>query len=127
MTIVLHLIPADNWQQLADGEPVTNGSLLTEGFIHCTDEPDVMLQVANTFYSGQPGDFVVLHVEVERLTSRCVWEPPAPVNGSSGRALAPSFPHVYGPIDRDAVLGVQAILRDASGTFTCYGELGPSI
>ncbi|MEO6123177.1 MAG: DUF952 domain-containing protein [Ilumatobacteraceae bacterium] len=127
MSIVLHLLPSATWERLAEDEPVTAASLDTEGFIHCTDDPSVMLQVANAVYASQPGEFVVLHVEVDRLTSRCVWEEPSHPAGHTGPSFAPSFPHVYGPIDRDSVLGVQAVRRDGSGRFTGYGELGPSI
>ena len=80
---------------------------------------------------------VVLHIEVDAVTSRCAWEAPAHVahrdvgdGGSESQqvtAFAPSFPHIYGPIDRDAVRAVQRVLRDSSGRFTGYGELGPSI
>src|SRR4051812_29143374 len=121
MTIVLHLLPRPEWQLLDPAEPVTNPSLATEGFIHCTDDPSVMLQVANAFYSSLAGEFVVLHIDTERLTAECVWEDPAHVSGG-GPAFAPQFPHVYGPIDRAAVVGVQAVRRDAAGAFVGYGE-----
>ena len=117
--IVLHLMPRDAWQRLRPGEPITNPSLETEGFIHCTDDPGVLLQVANAFYRASPGEFVVLHVAVADLTSACIWEAPADINGSS-ESFAASFPHIYGPIDREAVVGVEAVLRDANGVFVGY-------
>ncbi len=148
MAIVLHLIAAAAWKQLGADERVTNASLENEGFIHCTDEPDVMLRVANEFYSGEPGDFVVLHVEVDALSSECVWEAAAHIGDRTGQTTsggdadagvdadvdvdadadvdetvrATLFPHVYGPIDRRAVLGVQPIRRDPSGRFSGYGD-----
>ncbi len=119
MAVVLHLMPVAAWLALADGEPVTNASLESEGFIHCTDEPRVMLLVANAFYSALPGAFIVAHVDTERLTSRCVWETPAHIS-DSGQALAPQFPHVYGPIDRAAVIATQTMMRDEHGAFIGY-------
>lgn len=120
--IVLHLMPASDWHALPDGQPVSNRSLLSEGFIHCTDDAQVMLRVANAFYADRPGDFVVLQIDADRLSSRCVWEQPAEIDGRVGPPLAPLFPHVYGPIEREAVLGVQALNRDPCGRFTGYGE-----
>ena len=117
--IVLHLMPRDAWERLVPGEPITNASLETEGFIHCTDDHDVLLQVANAFYRDVPGEFVVLRVAAADLTSACVWEAPAHINGS-GESFAESFPHVYGPIDRNAVVGVEAVRRDAGRTFVGY-------
>jgi hypothetical protein len=119
MAVVLHLMPAAAWSALADGEPITNASLDTEGFIHCTDEPRVMLLVANAFYTSVPGAFIVAHVDTDRLTSRCVWEAPAHIS-DTGQALAPQFPHVYGPIDLAAVIGTQAMVRDEHGAFIGY-------
>jgi len=134
VTIVLHLIPAAVWRELGENDPVSNSSLAKEGFLHCTDKADVMLQVANAFYIGQAGDFVVLHIDVDSLSSECIWEPPAHVDadaagndpaGEDKRSpnLASLFPHVYGPIDRSAVVGVQPMRREPSGRFSGYGEL----
>ena len=125
MSIVLHLMPALEWHRLGDGEPVSNPSLAREGFIHCTDEPHVMLQVANAYYATQPGDFVVIEVDVDLLSSRCVWEDPAHVVGS-GESFAPRFPHIYGPIDRGAVVAVVPVIRDETGRFTGYRTEPPS-
>ena len=123
MPIVLHLMPVSEWQRVGPADPVTNPSLAGEGFIHCTDDPGVMLQVANAFYAALPGDFVVLHIDVARLTSECVWEAPAHISGG-GVSFAPRFPHVYGPIDRAAVVGVQPVHRDRSGAFVGYDDMG---
>ncbi len=125
MTIVIHLLPAQDWHNLAPDEAVTNASLATDGFIHCTDDPAVMLQVANAFYRDSPDDFVVLHVEVAAVTSDCVWEEPAHIDGSTGPGFASSFPHIYGPIDRTAIRKVQSVARDSSGRFTGYTTLDP--
>jgi uncharacterized protein (DUF952 family) len=123
MPLVLHLMPLAEWQRLGPDDAVTNPSLATEGFIHCTDGADVLLQVANAFYTSVPGEFVVLDIDVSLLTNPCVWEEPAHIAQKGegvGEAFAPSFPHVYGPIDRCAVVGVRAVHRDTSGAFTSY-------
>ncbi len=120
MAIVLHLMPLFDWSELQPAEDVGNTSLDTDGFIHCTDDPDVMLQVANAFYAHQPGDFVVLHVDTTRLTPRCIWEAPAHISGT-GPAFADTFPHVYGRIDRAAVTVAQPVIRDETGNFVGYG------
>ena len=129
MTIVLHLMPADAWRELADGAPITNPSLATEGFIHCTGDHTVLLQVANAFYASQSGEFVAVHIDTDLLNSECIWEGPAHIQRDgeahsdmpvSALPQAPLFPHVYGPIDRRAVVGTQAVVRDGEGRFTGY-------
>jgi uncharacterized protein (DUF952 family) len=119
MAVVLHLIPLADWQGLGPEDAVTSPSLDTEGFIHCTDDAEVLLKVANAFYTSVPGDFAVLDVDVDQLTSRCVWEAPAHVNGGSA-SFAPRFPHVYGTIDRAAVIAVRNVVRDQVGAFVGY-------
>ena len=114
MAVVLHLLARADWEALDPDAPVTNPTLATEGFIHCTDDPEVLLLVANEFYKHLLGDFVVLHVDTDRLTSTCVWEPPV------GPGFAALFPDVYGPIDRAAVCGLDDVLRDADGSFGGY-------
>ncbi|MCU1365769.1 MAG: hypothetical protein JWL72_1584 [Ilumatobacteraceae bacterium] len=122
MTTVLHLMPRAEWDRLVPEEPVINPSLATEGFIHCTDDEQVLLGVANAFYRTVTGDFVVLDVEVSDLTSACIWEAPAHIGGDTpSRPLADQFPHIYGPIDRAAVRRVREVLRD-DGRFVGYGS-----
>ncbi len=121
MATVVHLMPVDQWRALSDHEAIVSPSLATEGFIHCTDEADVLLKVANAFYSDATGEFVVVYVDTDRLTSTCVWEAPAHISGS-GPAFATQFPHVYGPIDRTAVIRVQTVVRSPDGRFVGYGS-----
>ncbi|CAB4873336.1 unannotated protein [freshwater metagenome] len=131
MSIILHLIPAADWQRFAPDDPVTNASLFTEGFIHCTADAAMLLQVANAFYTSHDGDFVALHIDTSLLTSECIWEAPAHLNAAPPAAdasrrnapplpSAPLFPHVYGPINRRAVVGLDHVERDASGRFVGY-------
>ena len=127
MTTVLHLIQRVEWERLVADDPITNPSLQTEGFIHCTDDEQVLLRVANAFYRSVPGDFVVLDVTVEDLTSACIWEAPAHLTSADTDAapaapLAPLFPHVYGPIDRTAVTGARAVVRNSDGSFVGYAD-----
>lgn len=122
MATILHLLPAADWEATEAFTPVTNASLHTDGFIHCTDDRDVLLQVANSFYRGIAGDFVVLEIDADRLTAECVWEAPAHISATDAPPAAPSFPHIYGPINRGAIIGVVALLRDDEGAFAGYGS-----
>jgi uncharacterized protein len=122
MAIVLHLLPANDWLDTAHLAPVVNTSLDLEGFIHCTDDHDVLLKVANAFYTSDPGDFMVLHVDTERLLSPCVWEAPAHLKPTQD-VPATLFPHIYGVIDRQAIIATQTIVRDSDHQFVGFGEI----
>lgn len=134
--MILHLATRSDWTAAPADKPYVAASLASEGFIHCTAGDALMLQVANAFYRGQPGDFVVLDIDESKLTAELKWEAPAdpkPAAGSAppeaqaefGEAATPAvpatprplFPHIYGPINRDAIVAVRDVQRDATGAF----------
>jgi uncharacterized protein (DUF952 family) len=41
-------------------------------------------------------------------------------------AAAPMFPHIYGPLNRDAIVNIRRMVRASDGTFTGYATLAPS-
>jgi uncharacterized protein (DUF952 family) len=63
---------------------------------------------ANAFFSGQ-SDLVLLWVDPERLTAELRYE--APERG------APRFPHLYGPLNVAAVLGISELPAWGPGEF----------
>lgn len=111
---ILHLIRAEDYHALAADEPWRTESLDTEGFIHCTAEPEVLLQVANTLYQQEPGDFLVLVIDPAQLTAPVKYEAPA---HSADPLAQHRFPHIYGPLNRDAIVAVRPARRAADGTF----------
>ena len=76
------------------------------------------MAVANAFYRGQR-DLVVLRIDADRLRSPVRFEAPAPPSSEVGMVPnAESFPHVYGPIDVEAVVEVIELPADDDGAFT---------
>jgi uncharacterized protein (DUF952 family) len=102
----LHLVARDVWAAFDPAEPYRHESLDREGFIHCTDGPDAMRDTANRHYGDDWRSFVVLTVDLDAAGSPWrIDEPGSP------------YPHVYGPIDRAAILDVRPMPRDRDGTF----------
>jgi uncharacterized protein (DUF952 family) len=157
MAMILHLISKadyDAWQSQPAGEPLKPASLASEGFIHCTAGDDLMLTVANLFYKGQAGDFLVLEIDESKVTAPVKWESPASPSavGEGGvradtNAMPPEakaefgnaateststdapallFPHIYGPLNRDAVAGMRKLVRAEDGAFTGYAPVEPA-
>ena len=112
--VTLHLLPAERWAAWrADRDPAARyvpAAFDGEGFVHCTDGDEAMLAVANRFYADEPGAFVVLDLDLARVGAPWRYDEP----GSP-------YPHVYGPLRRDAVRAVRAVER-AGGRFVGYGE-----
>ncbi len=103
MRMIYHLTTPTAWQRAAP-EAYLAPSLETEGFIHCSNQ-DQVARVANLFYAGQP-ELLALCIEAERLQSPLKDEDPG---------VNELFPHVYGPINRDAIREVRPLERGADG------------
>ncbi|MFB6350446.1 MAG: DUF952 domain-containing protein, partial [Bradymonadaceae bacterium] len=87
--MILHFTPESRWEQF-DDEPYRHPTLETQGFIHFSDL-DQVLSVANSEWVPTDRSYKLLCVQPERLDSEVVYE---------GEPEA--FPHVYGPVPREA-------------------------
>ncbi|HSV85309.1 MAG TPA: DUF952 domain-containing protein, partial [Levilinea sp.] len=83
-------------------------SLTEEGFIHCSTRSQ-LLTVVNAFFSGRQG-LALLAIDVDKLAPALVWE-----NLEGGREL---YPHLYGPLNLDAVLQVLPFQPEPDGRFS---------
>ncbi len=96
MAIIYHVTGKEQWEQALHQGFYTDPSLEKENFIHCSEAGQVE-GVLQRYFSGRT-DLIKLVIDTERLTSPMKYE------------LAPSihqeFPHVYGPINLDAVIEV---------------------
>jgi uncharacterized protein (DUF952 family) len=101
-----HLTPRAWWDACDPSGPLTAPSLETEGFIHCTDGASAMVDTANRHYPTVPGEFVVVTVDLDRVSSRWSVEDPGRI-----------YPHIFGPIDRAAIVSVVPAPRAGDGSF----------
>ena len=106
-----HLVPTTAWDAADPTMPYEAASFATEGFIHCTDGDDELITTANRHYRDDPRPFLVLTIDLDRAGS------PWRIEDEPG-----IYPHVFGPIDRAAILGITPAPRDADGRFTPLGE-----
>lgn len=98
MNIIYHIVPAADWAAQENQSDYQAGSLQTEGFIHLSQKE----QIAGTlgrYYQHVP-DLLLLHVDVDRLTSELNYE--VATNNEK-------FPHLYGPLNKDAVVTVEKL------------------
>jgi uncharacterized protein (DUF952 family) len=114
MRPTFHLAPAVDWAAAGTADAYRSASLAEEGFIHCTDGQREVVATANRHYLGDLRPFVVLTIDLDRVTAPWSVEDPAGI-----------YPHVHGPIDRAAILAVAPIERDPTGRFVAIGH-GPT-
>src|SRR5690349_3767554 len=110
MDHIYHLAPAARWHAWPSDQPYLPAEYDADGFIHCTAGDALMIAVANRFYRATADEYVLLAIDPSRLSAPLKWE-------QSDDDLASIFPHIYGPIDRAAVLEARPILRAADGEF----------
>lgn len=112
---LLHLLPLSSFHAAADH--ISAPSLDNGGFVHCSPDADTTLAVANSLYGDATEQLVALELDPRRLSAPVRWEAadPAPPAGVAADVL---FPHVYGALERSAVIGLHYARRDAHGRFT---------
>ena len=97
--MIYHVTSRHNWEKaLADGY-YANPSLEIEGFIHCSKLEQVE-GVLHRYFTGQK-DLLLLHIEEKKLSSplKIEWAP----------SVNEEFPHVFGPINFEAVIETSSI------------------
>jgi uncharacterized protein (DUF952 family) len=109
MRIIYHLVLRRVWDENPD-QPYRADSLASEGFIHCSFATQVAA-AANRFYADA-GDLLLLHINTERLSS-----PLREEESGTGEI----FPHIYGPLNRDAVVKVETLSRGPDGRWQFSG------
>ena len=104
--MILHITTRTEWET-ADIF-YTAPSLHSEGFIHCST-PEQVLATANELFRGQTG-LVLLCIDPVRVTADILYEDCY----QSGQ----KFPHIYGPLNINAVMNVVEFPPHADGTFS---------
>jgi uncharacterized protein (DUF952 family) len=104
MERIYHLALASDWaaaRETGDYRISTLGRTLEqEGFIHASRE-DQWRATKQRFYADVPEELVLLEVDPARLTAELRVEE-VPEAGEE-------FPHIYGPLNLDAVVAVHAL------------------
>lgn len=121
MNTILHLVLTEYYRSFAADQPYLPQGFDEERFIHCTKGAVLMLEVANSFYKDVAGEFAVLLIDADKVAAPLRFEPAVHVNDAQINASEQVlFPHIYGSINRDAILDVIEVHRDANGAFVGY-------
>jgi len=113
---IQHVVPLEEWNAAPD-RPYAPASLAKDGFVHCSPDAETTLAVINAFHRTAPRPLLTLVLAEDRLASRLEWEAAAPVP-PPGVPESTLFPHVFGPLDRDAVERVLEVQWDEQGQAT---------
>ena len=106
MSTIYHITHLDAWEEAQRKGFYEGNTLFTEGFIHCSTAAQVV-PVADRFYLGQRG-LVLIEINPARLHAELRYEESEP---------GQLFPHIYGPLNIEAVSAVFAFRPNAEGRF----------
>jgi uncharacterized protein (DUF952 family) len=117
VSLIYHIATSSDWARARrEGEYTTSTigrTLADEGFIHAAAAEQVA-GVANTFYRGVRDDLLVLVIDASRVRPEIRYEA---VPGAD----AP-FPHIYGPLNADAVVATRPLAAGPDGEFSFAAE-----
>jgi uncharacterized protein (DUF952 family) len=104
--ITYHGTPKQYFESLDPLEPYVPQDFAKDGFIHTTEGREALALTLTRYYQGHREPYVVLFIDQDRVG--------APVRYDDAAQL---FPHIYGPLNRDAIVRVADIQRADDGTF----------
>ncbi|MCI0478243.1 MAG: DUF952 domain-containing protein [Anaerolineales bacterium] len=106
MDLTFHLVPQAYFDTLDVQIDYTPRDFARDGFIHCTDGADEMARTANRYYKANAEPHYYLYIDKVRVR--------APIRYDDAARI---YPHIYGALNRDAIVAVRAARREADGTF----------
>ncbi len=104
--IIYHIVPKRYYESRDPAADYTPKPFAQDGFIHCTKGAAEMARVANQFYIHERGPHVYLYIDTRKVKAKIKYEDP-------GR----QYPHIYGALNRDAIVAVRPAARDKQGKF----------
>lgn len=105
--VILHITRREDWERAAASGVYRSDTLDREGFIHCST-PEQVIRVANARYRSER-DLLLLVIDVNRVRAEIRFE---------GSDIAERFPHIYGPLNVDAVARAVEFPPGEDGRFS---------
>lgn len=112
--ILFHIVAEKEWQNFSQSESYEGKTLKTDGFLHCCSF-DQILHVANNNLKNIGEQLLIICLNTEYLSSELKW-----VENPNNKMI---FPHLYGPINSEAVINTIKFEKDESGNFFISDEL----
>jgi uncharacterized protein (DUF952 family) len=116
--MIFHIAVRAEWDVASPELGYIPPSITAEGFIHCSTREQVV-ETANLFYRGRT-DLVLLVIDEKLLAAPLRCETP---KGKDDVRAALSFPHIYGPLNLNAVLSTDPFPCGTDGTFELPSSL----
>lgn len=126
LNVVYHIAIKENFIQETNKNSYKPDYLLSDGFIHCTGDPDTTLVVLGDYFQQVTKEIILIEIEINRLTAVIKYEKPAPISGGATNHIKEGllFPHIYGALNLDSIVGA-AIIEKRDETFVWPDKFEP--
>ena len=111
--IIIHALTKTLWEAYENKDFYGDISLAKYGFIHCSDISTYHLVAPN--FKNERDEMLLLVIDTEKLTSKIVWE--------DLKNCGTKFPHIYGLINKSAVISVLPHLWKENKEWIMNNEL----
>lgn len=105
--LIFHLVKKEDWKQYKQDARYRPETLDSDGFIHCSSGRDIE-DTANRLFKGEK-DLLLIVINTTLIEPELRYEN----DGDTG----PKYPHIYGPLNLDAVIDKIELATEDDGTF----------
>lgn len=98
---IFHFVKEPWWLSQSFNENYVSENFSNEHFIHASTRAQLQA-TCNRYYSEQEVIFLV-HIDTEKLT--------APMKHEWSSSIQEEFPHIFGPLNRDAIYKVERLCK----------------
>lgn len=105
--VILHIIPAEEWDRVKEQQFYFSDRLKTEGFIRCATREQVLNAVE--FIYKEKISLKLLYIDSQRVEAPIVYE--------DVYKTGEKFPHIYGALNLNAVIKVVDFKPNENGAF----------
>jgi uncharacterized protein (DUF952 family) len=105
--LIFHIVEKNTWKGVEKSGEYTPESIEQEGFIHCSTGQKIN-DTANRIFKNKRHLFLLI-IDTKRVE--------APIKYEEDSAQNESYPHIYGPLNTNAVLDKISLNPDKKGDF----------
>ena len=109
--VTYHLVPEEVWSRYRHSDEYIPDAFEHDGFIHCTNGLQELVAVGNRYYTADHRPYRALILRTDTISSPVRYDDPDEI-----------FPHIYGPLNVDAVVGILSAQRDEFGKFLSFSR-----
>ena len=108
MARIFHITALEDWEKAQAKNVYDFDALKTDGFIHCSTREQVG-GVAHSIFKGRT-DLVLLEIDEKKVKAEIKYE-------NCEEEGEEKFPHIYGPLNIDAIVKVHEFQPNMLGEF----------